>query len=120
VRNADGFQVGIQAKLKFNIDVINQALERYGTWNVAGEGPDCRAVLVPDDASQLDRIAPISRSDSDQGAGAVSERIMGPTFTPDLRDRSGARTGMNGARGGGIRCRNMCPMSSPARRRRCS
>jgi hypothetical protein len=57
VRNADGFQVGIQAKLKFNIDVINQALEDAGHWHIDGPHPDCRAVLVPqDEANRFDKI----------------------------------------------------------------
>lgn len=47
VRNEDGFQIGIEAKLKLNLQVINQALER-GTYSVTSPGPDCRAVLVPD------------------------------------------------------------------------
>jgi hypothetical protein len=51
VRKADGFQIGIQAKLRLNIDVINQALEDYNVWDKDRMGPDCRAVLVPDDAS---------------------------------------------------------------------
>jgi len=49
VRKADGFQIGIQAKLKLNTDVINQALEEYGVWDADRMAPDCRAVLVPAD-----------------------------------------------------------------------
>jgi len=48
-RDADGFQIGIQAKLRLNADVINQALEEYGSWAADQPGPDCRAVLVPGD-----------------------------------------------------------------------
>jgi hypothetical protein len=47
VRKADGFQVGIQAKLKLNTDIINQALDEYGGWSASRAGPDCRALLVP-------------------------------------------------------------------------
>ncbi len=47
VRRADGFQIGVQAKLKLNTDVINQALEDYGHWSANKAGPDCRALLVP-------------------------------------------------------------------------
>ncbi|MFC5358156.1 hypothetical protein [Azospirillum himalayense] len=43
VRNADGFQVGIQAKLRLNGHVLAQAVEQYHDRC----GPDCRAVLVP-------------------------------------------------------------------------
>lgn len=50
VRKVDGFQVGVQAKLKLNLHVINQAIEDGTHWRVAGQNPDCRAVLVPPDA----------------------------------------------------------------------
>lgn len=43
-RKSDGFQIGIQAKLKFNTHVVSQALEYR--WSDS-PGPDCRAVLVP-------------------------------------------------------------------------
>lgn len=49
VRKADGFQIGIQAKLRFNTDVINQALDEYGAYHADRMAPDCRAVLVPAD-----------------------------------------------------------------------
>lgn len=44
VRPADGFQIGIEAKLRLNAKVFAQALE--GSWPEMS-GPDCRAVLVP-------------------------------------------------------------------------
>lgn len=47
VRKADGFQIGIEAKLKLNAHVLTQALEG---WEWKEHGPDCRAVLVPDGA----------------------------------------------------------------------
>lgn len=47
VRKEDGFQIGIQAKLRMNTEVINQALDEYGSWSAAAPGPDCRALLVP-------------------------------------------------------------------------
>lgn len=47
VRKADGFQIGIQAKQKLNVEVINQALDEYGHWRATRPGPDCRALLVP-------------------------------------------------------------------------
>lgn len=44
---ADGFQVGVQAKLRLNAEVFSQAL-RHEDWSGgAGTGPDCRAILVP-------------------------------------------------------------------------
>jgi hypothetical protein len=45
VRVKDGFQIGIQAKLAFNIAVINQCLEQW--YSPKGIGPDCRGILVP-------------------------------------------------------------------------
>src|SRR5262249_52720467 len=47
VRNDDGAQIGIQAKLALNADVLNQVLE--GRWDAmhGRPGPDFRAVLVP-------------------------------------------------------------------------
>ncbi len=48
VRTSDGFQIGIEAKLRLNAHVISQALEEYGHYYADGYGPDCRAVLVPD------------------------------------------------------------------------
>lgn len=44
VRKADGFQIGIQAKLKLNTFVLAQALEQY---SFDAPGPDCRAIMVP-------------------------------------------------------------------------
>lgn len=47
VRREDGFQIGIQAKLKLNLKVIDQTIEyRYSLPTTPG--PDCRAILVPD------------------------------------------------------------------------
>lgn len=40
----DGTQIGIQAKLRFNLKVIEQILESYQV-----EGPDFRAILVPEE-----------------------------------------------------------------------
>ena len=41
----DGTQIGIQAKLIFNMKVLSQAVEDGGGWSKTG--PDYRAVLVP-------------------------------------------------------------------------
>lgn len=43
----DGYQIGIQAKLKLNAHVMAQALDRYGEYDVDKAGPDCRAIMVP-------------------------------------------------------------------------
>lgn len=48
VRKADGFQIGVQAKLRLNAHVIAQALEEWGSWSADRAGPDCRAILVPE------------------------------------------------------------------------
>lgn len=46
VRKDDGFQIGIEAKLKLNTFVLAQALEQY-RYSATTPGPDCRAILVP-------------------------------------------------------------------------
>ena len=57
VRKLDGFQIGVHAKLKLNVAVVNQAIETGDAWRVDGEHPDCRAVLVPwDDAGRFGKI----------------------------------------------------------------
>lgn len=47
--DGDGWQIGIEAKLRMNVKVISQALPRYS----AEIGPDHRAVLVPSMDSEL-------------------------------------------------------------------
>lgn len=49
-RKADGLQIGIEAKLRLNVEVVCQALPHRGYWNTTG--PDHRAVLVPSYACQ--------------------------------------------------------------------
>lgn len=50
----DGTQIGIQAKLRFNLKVLHQAIP--GSWDThSGTGPDYRAILVPhEDATARD------------------------------------------------------------------
>lgn len=48
VRKDDGFQIGIEAKLRLNAKVLTQTLEEIH-WDWIEDGPDCRAVLVPYD-----------------------------------------------------------------------
>ncbi|WP_379069284.1 hypothetical protein ACHMW4_04110 [Mesorhizobium sp. UC22_110] len=50
-RNADGFQIGVEAKLRLNAKVITQAAEYAGYHYVDRPGPDCRAVLIPEGVS---------------------------------------------------------------------
>lgn len=45
---ADGFQIGVEAKLRLNAKVILQAAEGLGYSYATMPGPDCRAVLVPE------------------------------------------------------------------------
>lgn len=52
VRKADGFQIGIQAKLLLNAKVVCQAAEELHHWFASQDGPDCRAVLVPNYAKK--------------------------------------------------------------------
>jgi len=52
---ADGFQIGIQAKLKFNAAVVTQCLEQYG-FSADHAGPDCRAVLIPSNEQGFETI----------------------------------------------------------------
>jgi hypothetical protein len=47
VRREDGFQIGIQAKLKLNLKVIDQCIESLYACPTY-PGPDCRAILVPE------------------------------------------------------------------------
>ena len=47
VRKSDGYQVGIEAKLKLNAKVISQAIEPGSVYSITNAGPDHRAVLVP-------------------------------------------------------------------------
>lgn len=51
-RDSDGIQIGVQAKLKLNAEVINQAIEQHGAFAATHPGPDFRAVLVPADANR--------------------------------------------------------------------
>lgn len=57
VRGSDGFQIGIEAKLKFNARVLSQSLEEYSGFSASRHGPDCRAVLVPDGEGSLRPLA---------------------------------------------------------------
>jgi hypothetical protein len=88
VRKADGFQIGIEAKLRLGTDVINQALEEYGSYDADRMGPDCRAVLVPSDQSNaFDRICAYIGLTiiTVWPAGEVSSwRRHVPVFEPDL------------------------------------
>lgn len=59
VRRVDGFQIGIEAKLRLNDTVLRQALEGQ-RYDPLAPGPDCIAVLVPAESGRdvLRLIAP--------------------------------------------------------------
>lgn len=50
VRKSDGVQIGVEAKLRLNVEVLSQALQRW-RYEAGSTGPDYRAVLVPADAT---------------------------------------------------------------------
>lgn len=96
VRKPDGFQIGIEAKLRMNTEVINQALDEYGSWSAAAPGPDCRAVLVPSSAG-FDRICKYLALEIIEPLGRVE---WGPKkgkwrFNPTLPDTLAAHGGTN-------------------------
>lgn len=83
VRVADGFQIGIQAKLKFNLSVLHQAIEQScGRW-ADRAGPDCRAVLVPDGEGQLGSLAAYLSLTTIKVRGPQRERWL-CVFEPEL------------------------------------
>lgn len=47
VRSGDGFQIGVEAKLRLNAKVLLQAAEDGPHYYGDRAGPDCRAALVP-------------------------------------------------------------------------
>lgn len=51
VRKEDGFQIGVEAKLKLNTKVICQIAEPIKSWYTDSNAPDCRAILIPEYAS---------------------------------------------------------------------
>ncbi len=84
VSKHDGTQIGIEAKLKLTVEVLNQALDgRYGQGHV--DGPDFRAVLVPGDAAQ-NGVADLAQrlGVSVIRQSAPSEYMKSHRFSPDL------------------------------------
>jgi hypothetical protein len=52
----DGTQIGVQAKMKFNIKVLDQTVpEQWNAWYDEA-GPDFRAILLPADAHGAEKI----------------------------------------------------------------
>lgn len=87
VRAVDGRQIGVQAKLKLNVEVVNQAIEDGNWYRVADAHPDYRAVLVPaDSAGAFEKICghlgvTIIRM---RPAGLESYFRASPSFSPEL------------------------------------
>jgi hypothetical protein len=71
VRNADGAQLGLEAKLKLNAKVISQALPSYLQYSYGMDGPDYRGVLIPRDTSA--DLAPLCRA---LGIGVIAARVQ--------------------------------------------
>jgi hypothetical protein len=85
VRAVDGAQIGIEAKLRLNAKVIAQAAESGTEYEVAGENPDFRAVLVPDgvgfELAQVCRLIGITVIAMRHGHDA---NLYGSPFQPEL------------------------------------
>ncbi len=102
VRDVDGFQIGVEAKLALNPEVVLQAAPRVGFVYADQESPDVRAVLVPEARAGAGMCAIARRLGLAVITGAMAEgvydwRIRGygdprPVFMPrppsaeDLRD----------------------------------
>lgn len=68
--HTDGAQIGIEAKLRLNLKVLQQALpERWEHWH--DSGPDYRAILIPD---------------RDHGFDALTDSLGLVVFAPNYRD----------------------------------
>jgi hypothetical protein len=74
----DGMQIGVQAKLRFNMKVLEQAIpDGWGHWHDVG--PDFRAILIPDWDSTIEKIC------TALGLGVFHPVSFGkPEFAPDL------------------------------------
>ncbi|QPC44033.1 hypothetical protein HW532_15835 [Kaustia mangrovi] len=84
VRDGDGFQVGVEAKLRLNAKVICQALEG-GPWSVDLPGPDCRAVLVPEGVGRhYDQICAYIGLTVITMRRLKPGRYLHPAYTPNL------------------------------------
>lgn len=90
VRLLDGFQIGIEAKLKLNAKAICQAAEPIYRYFTDFEGPDCRAILLPYDGFRgelkqllpLLHITPILFGEDDYEIGGKRHCHMHPSLPP--------------------------------------
>lgn len=98
VRPEDGFQIGVEAKLKLNAAVLCQAIWHDSKWD-PGHGPDCWAVLAPGEktlsglAALATRLGVVVIKGSAPSAREYGTARMhyggkrgwrGPVFSPDL------------------------------------
>lgn len=88
VRQGDGVQIGVEAKLTLNAKVLAQALPARSCWFGAQVGPDYRAALVPSDKCNPDVLAicahlgiAVIRFNADAPAGGPR---FGAAFAPSL------------------------------------
>lgn len=82
---SDGCQIGVEAKLKLNATVLVQAAE--DRWSTDREGPDYRAVLVPQfEANKLAALAPHCAITVIRFRGASPPHVRWTQFDPGLPD----------------------------------
>ena len=112
VRRNDGCQIGVEAKLRLNAEVLCQAAE---AWYQPDQGPDYRAVLIPAGANnKLSGLASHCRlTILRQRSSEISYHQ--PDFSPGLPTRSitlmvPTVTGTRCYRYLGISCRIISPM----------
>lgn len=141
VRRSDGCQIGIQAKLRLNAEVLCQAV-RYDL-SYSGEGPDYRAVLVPYGGhAELAALAPYCAvtvitmravryypyqpslpslpesgfDDADWHAALPTRRHPVPEYVPDVRAGSSAPLQLTPWKIGAIRIAVLLAESGPVSR----
>lgn len=97
VRREDGFQIGIEAKLRMCVEVVNQALEEYGSFAADRPGPDCRAVLVPTSGGfqRICRYLGVQIIEPYAMPEQWGKRRGKYRFMPELPARADAHTGDN-------------------------
>lgn len=77
----DGTQIGVQAKLRFNMGVLRQVVpDQFEAWQK--EGPDFRAVLVPSGQGEEKICGAL-------GITVITAYSDGSAFFPRLDERSG-------------------------------
>jgi len=88
VRPADGFQIGVEAKLRLNVEVLCQAIGRESRYS-RGVGPDSRAILAPRPKTQNGLTMLARHLGVVVVTGSAPDRYAfgdwkGPRFGPDL------------------------------------